>query len=73
MALKPELLTALMERAMSEEMGLVVETNNAKQLQIILADHRRLYGLTQFEQLIFAIPSEPNMVFITKKSVDLDA
>jgi hypothetical protein len=58
---------------MSEELGLVVETNNPKHLQITLAHHRRDYGLTQYESLIFAIPSEPNRIFITKKSVDLDA
>jgi hypothetical protein len=73
MALKPELLTALMERAMEEEIGLAVETNNPKRLQITLDDHRRTQGLDQFRGLLFNIPSVPNQVFITKKSVDLDA
>jgi len=72
MALKPELLSALMERAMDEEIGLAVETNNPKQLQVTLADHRRTHGLTQYEGLLFTIPSVPNQVFITKKTVELD-
>lgn len=72
MALKPELLSALMERAMDEELGLAVETNNPKQLQILLANHRREHGLTKYEHLLFTIPSTPNTVFITKKSVSLD-
>jgi hypothetical protein len=72
MALKPELLTALMERAMEEELGLAVETNNPKQLQITLANHRNENGLDQFRGLLFNIPSVPNQIFITKKTVDLD-
>ena len=70
--IKPELLTALMERAAESELGLIVETNNAKQLQILLANHRRDYGLRQFDSLIFALPSTENQVYITKKSVELD-
>jgi len=73
MALKPELLTALFEKAAEEELGLVIETQNPKQMQILLCHHRKEYGLTKFENLVVAIPSEPNTVFISKKSVDLDA
>jgi len=72
MSLKPELLTNLFERAMAEELGLVVTTNNPKQLQFHLNNHRREYNLTIFADIIVCVPSEPNTVILVKKSVDLN-
>lgn len=72
MALKPELLSGIMERAMQEEIGLAVETNNAPRLQQYLADHRKQYNLTEYESLLFVLPSTPNIVFVTKRTVELD-
>lgn len=72
MALKPELLHALFERASQEELGLVVETNNPKQLQITLDTYRKSNNLDEFRNLIVAVPSKENMIILVKKTVDLD-
>lgn len=72
MSLKPELLTNLFERAMNEELGLVVTTNNPKQLQIRLDRHRQEYNLTIFSDILVCIPSTPETVILVKKTVDLN-
>lgn len=72
MSLKPELLTNLFERAMNEELGLVVTTNNPKQLQLRLDRHRQEYNLTIFSDILVCIPSTPETVILVKKTVDLN-
>lgn len=68
--MKPQLLTDLLRRARTEELGLKVDTNNPKGMQIQLDNHRRAIG--DFEDLIVCIPAEPNSIFITHRSVELD-
>lgn len=68
--MKPQLLTELLAKARSEELGLFVATNNPKGMQIDLDNHRRAIG--DFADLIICIPAKPNSIFITHRSVDLD-
>lgn len=67
--MKPQLLTDLLTQARSHELGLKVETNNAKGLQIQLDNHRR--AINDFYDLIVCIPNEEGVIFIAHRSVEL--
>ena len=69
--MKPELLVELLDRALGEELGLVIETNNPGTLQNELQRAKRELG-DQYKQLLVCIPSIGNHVFLTKLSVELD-
>jgi hypothetical protein len=64
-------LFELLNRALTEEMGVVVDTTNAKQLSQNL--HAITKGLDRYADLTITVPSTPNTVIIVKKSVELDA
>lgn len=64
------ILYDLLNRALSEELGVVVETNNPNQLSLRL--HSAAKGLPRYEPLIITVPSSPNTVMIVKRSVELD-
>jgi len=68
--MKPELLYDLLNRALQEEMGLVVSTNNPHSLSLKL--HALTKANTTYTDLIITIPSTPETVMITKRSVELD-
>ena len=68
--MKPQLLTELLNKAKEEELGLAIETTNAKQLSIQLDNHKR--WLDEFEGLMICLPSIEGHVFIIHKSVELD-
>lgn len=70
--MKPELMAQLMHRALTEELGLVIETNNPKQLQINMDVMRKGMAEPGLSDLLFALPSTPNTLYITKRSVELD-
>lgn len=61
--------TELLERALGEPIGLVIETNNTQQLQILLCNQHRALGLND---LVICVPGIDNTIFIVKKSVELD-
>lgn len=67
--MKPELLTELIQRALDEEMGLIIKTNNQTRLVQELTAAKKALGATE---LIVARPSSPEEVFLVKKSVELD-
>jgi hypothetical protein len=64
-------LFELLNRALTEEMGVVVDTPNAKQLSQNL--HAITKGLDRYASLTITVPSTPNTVIIVKRSVELDA
>lgn len=70
MPLLQTILDDLLNRALEEEMGLVVETNNPGYARQQIMDHKKTDE--RFRSLIIAIPSTENEVFIVKKSVELD-
>jgi len=63
--------TPLFDRAMEQEFGMKVETNNPKHLQVQLCDWNREHD-NRWDEIIVCIPSTPNKVFLVKKSVELD-
>jgi hypothetical protein len=65
-----DLIFDLLNRALNEELGLAIETNNPKQL--VENIHRATKGLSRYDSLIVTIPSTLNTVFIVKRSVELD-
>lgn len=70
--MKPELLIALLERAITEELGIAIETNNPDSLQVLLCNARRDYGQHgRYTDLVMAMSSTPNLIFITKSTVEL--
>ena len=70
--MKPELLHSLLSRAASEEIGLVINVNKPSSLQIELDNFKRLHPQPEFFDLIMAIPSTAETLFITHKSVELE-
>ena len=68
--MKPELLRSLLDRALEEELGLVIETNNPHQIEIKIHEVKKT--TLKYDGLIVAIPSTPETVFLVKKTVELD-
>ena len=68
--MKPELLIEILKRALDEEMGLVIATNNPQLLS------HKLHAITKqnqdFSELIITVPSLENTVMIVKRTVELD-
>lgn len=64
-------LFELLNRALTEPLGVVVDTPNAQQLSQRL--HAITKDLDRFADLTITVPSTPNTVIIVKKSVELDA
>jgi hypothetical protein len=69
-ALTP-ILAELLDRATSEPYGLVITTNNPKQLQVQFANLQRELGSRRHHSIIACIPSTPDTVCLTKRSVEL--
>jgi len=64
-------LFELLNRALTEEMGLIIDTPNAQALSLKL--HAITKDLDRYASLEITVPSTPNTVIIVKKSVELDA
>ena len=69
MALREEIYLNLLDRALEEELGLVVETSNPSRLSHLLHDYSKL---DRYSSLAICVPSIPNHVFITQRTVELD-
>jgi len=68
--MKHELLVNLLNRALTEEMGLVITTNNPRQLSYHL--HQITKSNPTYAPLIITIPSTAETVIIAKRSVELN-
>lgn len=68
--MRQELLYDLLNRALEEELGLVVTTNNPHQLSINL--HAAKKSLSRYAEIEITIPSTPETIILVKKSVELD-
>lgn len=68
--MNPQLLFDLLNRALEEEMGSVVETNSPHRLEIDLHEIKK--ANSKYDSLMITIPSTSNTVIIVKKSVELD-
>lgn len=65
--LSTQIQTELLERALAEPIGLVVECINPRQFAIQLHASSK-----DFPELMLCTPAEDNTIFIMKRSVELD-
>ena len=64
--MKPEILRELCDRAMAEEMGVVIDCTNPQQLCL------KLHAITKDrDDVTVCVPSTPDTVFLVKKTVSL--
>lgn len=70
-ALSDRTLSSILDRALTETIGIYIRTNNPSYMIALLGKARRDGG-PQYEPLMFCRPSTPDTVFIVKKSVELD-
>ena len=68
--MKQELIYDLLNRALEEEMGLVITTNNPHALNMHISAVKR--DEPKYASLIITIPSTPETLIIAKRSVELD-
>ena len=68
--MRPELLIEILDKALTEELGVVVETNNPHQLTMRF--HEQTKDVSKYAGLMICIGSKPDTVFISQKSVELD-
>lgn len=68
--MKPELLYDLLNRALTEEMGLVITTNNPHQLSMKLHEIKK--SLDRYAEIEIVAPSTPETIMLVRKSVELD-
>ena len=68
----PDILTSLLSRAAAEPIGLVIETNNPKAMSVTLQDHRKSLGDMRLADLVIAVPSIPDHIYIYHRSMSLD-
>lgn len=67
------ILLTLLDRASIEPFGLVIETNNPKALrENYLQSLRKAHSNPTVRNLIFAIPSTPNTLFICQPNIELE-
>jgi hypothetical protein len=65
-----QLLYDLLNRALIEEMGLVVECQNPQRMSFNL--HKVRAANPAFAEIEITVPSTPNTVMLVKKSVELN-
>jgi hypothetical protein len=71
--MRQEILLALLARAATEPLGLIIETNNPKILrERYLGNLRKDHSDPAVRRLIFVIPSIPNTLFICQPTVELE-
>lgn len=68
--MNPQLLLDLLDRALTEELGLVVDTNNPHRMATDL--HTVKAGNAKYAMIEISVPSTPNTVMLVKKSVELN-
>jgi hypothetical protein len=68
--MKPELLYDLLNRALEEELGMVISTNNPQRMSLDL--HNLTRDMPKYASLTITVPSTPDTVMIVKKTVELD-
>lgn len=69
--LTPELLLPLLYRALREEIGLAVPTNDKRTLRVLLYEARKQAGDLQLNQLVLFAPNGDE-IFITKKATEME-
>jgi hypothetical protein len=68
--MRPELLIEILNKALTEELGVVVETNNIHRLTTEF--HMVINKNPTYANLIVCASSRADTVLITQKSVELD-
>lgn len=72
-ALSPTTIHAIYTRAISEELGLVIFTNNPIYLTQVLYDYRTKHGEAAFRDIAIVKPGTGDRIFLARKSVELEA
>lgn len=72
-ALSPATIHAIYERAISEELGLVVFTNNPIYLTDMLYRYRKTANEPSFADIAIIKPGTGDRLFLARKSAELEA
>lgn len=67
--MKREIIEGLLDRALTEEIGLVVDCTNPGRFEIEISNFRK--NITKYDDLIICQPSIPDTIFIAKRTVEL--
>ena len=67
--MKPQLLEELFERALAEEIGLVIECNNPHQMS--LKAHAFAKNVSRYEPINICVPTIPDTIMLVKRTVSL--
>jgi len=62
----------LFDAALTEPLGLRIETNNPKQMQVRLAAWRKTIGIRAYDSLEICCTEAEDEIFLIQKSVELD-
>jgi ribosomal protein L10 len=68
--MKQEILYDLLNRALEEELGIVVTTNNPQQMSYRFHEIKKSHS--RYADIEITVPSTPETVMLVKKSVELD-
>lgn len=69
--MNPALVLDLLNRALTEELGLVVDTPNPKLMEVRIHEVKTA-SKPKYDSIMVTIPSTPNTIMLVKKSVELD-
>lgn len=69
----PSAYHAMFSRAISEELGLVVFTNNPVYLTSMLYDYRTKHGIAAFADIAIIKPGSGDRIFLARKSAELES
>lgn len=67
--MKREIIEGLLDRALTEEIGLVVDCTNPGKFEIEVSNFRK--NINKYDDLIICMPAIPDTIFIAKRTVEL--
>jgi uncharacterized protein (DUF302 family) len=67
--MKPQIMEQLFERALTEELGLVIEVSNPKVFELDASKFSK--GIARYEPIVVCTPSTPDTVMLVKRTVSL--
>ena len=67
--MKPQIMEQLFERALTEELGLVIEVTNPKVFELDASKFSK--GITRYEPIVVCHTSSPDTIMLVKRTVSL--
>lgn len=67
--MKREIIEGLLDRALEEELGLVIDCTNPGKFETEICNFRK--NITKYNDLVICQPSTPDTIFIVKRTVEL--